>query len=74
MNLETNDTSFESPNIEIPDSEIKIGVASSGGLPHNPGVRLSFEGDYLSGATIYCVITVFEYVCLRCKKETYLWQ
>ena len=31
-----------SPNIELPDSEIKMGVASSGGLPHPPGVRLSF--------------------------------
>ena len=50
---ETVDTSFESPNIELPDSEIKMGVASSGGLPHPPGVRLSFEGDYLSRATIY---------------------
>ena len=50
--------SLESPNIELPDSEIKMGVASSGGLPHTPGVRLSFEGDYLSRATIYCVITV----------------
>ena len=36
-----------------------MGVASSGGLPHTPGVRLSFEGDYLSRATIYCVITVY---------------
>ena len=35
-----------------------MGVASSGGLPHTPEVRLSFEGDYLSRATIYCVITV----------------
>ena len=55
----TNNTSFESPNIELPDSEIKMGVASSGGLPQPPGVRLSFEGDYLSRVTIYCVITVF---------------
>ena len=39
-----------------------MGVASSGGLPHTPGVRLSFEGDYLSRATIYCVITV---MCFR---------
>ena len=44
---------MESPNIELPDSEIKMGVASSGGLPHTPGVRLSFEGGYLSWATIY---------------------
>ena len=50
---------FESPSIELPDSEIKMGVASSGGLPLTPGVRLSFEGDYLSRATIYCVITVY---------------
>ena len=57
-NSETNDISFESPDIELPDSEIKMVVASSGGLPHPPGVRLSFEGDYLSRATIYCVITV----------------
>ena len=58
-----NDISFESPNIELPDSEIKMGVASSGGLPHPPGVRLSFEGDYLSRATIYCVITVYKLDC-----------
>ena len=51
--------SFESPNIELPETEIKMGVASSRGLPCPILVRLSFEGDYLSRATIYCVITVF---------------
>ena len=55
---ETNDISFESPNIELLESEIKMGVASSGGLPHPPGVRLSFEGDYLSRATNITGITV----------------
>ena len=32
-NSETNDISFESPNIELPESEIKVDVASSRGLP-----------------------------------------
>ena len=33
-------------------------MASSRGLPHPLRGRLSFEGDYLSRATIHCVITV----------------
>ena len=28
QNFETNDTSFESPNIELSETEIKLGVAS----------------------------------------------
>ena len=54
-NSETNDISFESPNIELPESEIKLGVASSRGLPH------PLRGDYLSRETIYSVITVCKY-------------
>ena len=42
-----NDISFESPNTELPDSETKTSVASSGRLPHPSGVRLSFKGNYL---------------------------
>ena len=45
--------------MKLPDSEIKMGVASSGGLPHPPGVRLSFKGDYLSRATNITGITVY---------------
>jgi len=54
-------TSFESPNIELPELEIKMGVASSGGSPRPPGVRLSFEGDYLSRATNIKGITVVHF-------------
>ena len=34
-NLETNDISFESPNIELSELEMKMGVASSGGFSHS---------------------------------------
>ena len=40
-------TSFESPNIELPESEIKMGVASSRGLP------CPLKCDYLLRATIF---------------------
>ena len=59
MISETNDITFESPSIKLPDSEIKMAVASSWGLSHTPWVRLSFKGDYLSRATNITGITVF---------------
>ena len=68
---ETNDISFESPNIELLESEIKMGVASSGGLPHPPGVRLSFKGDYLSRATNITGITVYSFGTLFYCKAIY---
>ena len=40
-------TSFESPNIELPESEVKMGVASSRGLPR------PLKCDYLLRATIF---------------------
>ena len=40
-------TSFESPNIELLESEIKLSVASSRGLPH------PLRGDYLLRVTIF---------------------
>ena len=69
-------TSFESPNIELPELEIKMGVASSGGSPRPPGVRLSFEGDYLSratnikGMTVHTIqyITIFDIPSDFCSK------
>ena len=40
-------TSNESPNIELPESEIKVGVESTRGVPR------PFKCDYLLRATIF---------------------
>ena len=40
-------TSFESPNIELPKSDVKMGVASSRGLPR------PLKRDYLLRATVF---------------------
>ena len=42
-----------------------MGVASSRGLSCPMLVRLSFKGDYISRATIYCVITVYFSILLQ---------
>ena len=52
-------TSFESPNIELPESGIKMGVASSRGLPH------PLKCDYLSRATNIKGITVLVEIAIQ---------
>jgi hypothetical protein len=60
--LKKNDISFESPNIDLPESEIKVGVASSRGLPD------PLKCNYLSRATNIKGITVVDLINLGYKR------
>ena len=74
--LETDDTSFESPKIELLESEKKLGAASPWGwqLPYFNINMVFFKSPFYSFALLKFQFVIMLYLPLRYKENTiFLW-